>query len=218
MQWASRGIGAACIIGVKRPWMVAAGPEAINLWICLWAQSLPGYRTRYVCTSQDGRLPMGGQTYRQCLEAPLSGPSYIRLNNKLNITLLPQIQGSSQCNLAYTGKHSNIPQLHPVHPHDPFPVFAGRQAGPHKPSYFPESLTVAEWSWIQGMWTASYLSMYMTPWRVSEKWSEMCTQVFTFKWSRLFDRNKFTDKTWHPFSLSTSIRSFRCRSTLADIL
>ena len=30
-----------------------------------------------------------------------------------------------------------IPQLHPVHPHDPFPVFAGRQAGPHKPKLLP---------------------------------------------------------------------------------
>lgn len=166
-----------------------------------WAQSLPGYRARHVCTSQDGRLPMGGQTYRQCLEAPLSRP-FRRLNFTLTIT-----QRQSTYTYWKAVQHTlpywkSIPTSLPSSP-SPWWPFSSVCSRPHKPT----SLWILDCrsrSWIEGMWTASLTSlrkMIRIVYPKSSDWSSG---------GRLFDRNdiyrqNLTSSNLLPFAASVAV-------------
>lgn len=132
-------------------------------------------------TSQDGRLPMGGQTYRQNLKAPRRSPPYKASPHSRRLSKYTQLKLEKQ--------YSNLLQVH-----------SSSVCRPHKTSshesvtdcaliggFASTSESSCGRSWIMGMRAADESPKMMRN-----------TQVFGSNRSRLFDTQNLQTEPWHP--------------------
>ena len=170
-----------------------AGPKARTCW------SIRGHKVcRVTGHAMYAPVKMAGYQWA----AKLTDNAWKRLSHGLSegwILHSPSLKGSQhtltgkQFNIHYLtlleSMHSNIPPL--ASSSSPWWPFSSVCSRPHKPTYFPESLTVAA--------DPELRACGQPAWRVSEKWSEMYT------YPKVFRLIKWRPPLWQKWNLQTKL-------------